>query len=159
VVPLMTATLPGSNGIRHTADLVRATAPSGARVFAMGTMELAWAVDGRSPNPRVVAFVAAALHDLTRPAPPAAVTIRHHTKGLAVSARVAGPDPRVIRVIVRPVGGGRGCTDSPRAVCRLPVPRRPTRYDAVAVDRWGVSQPLTVTLRPGNDRSTGRHAR
>jgi hypothetical protein len=50
--------------------MVRATAPSGGRVFAMGTMELAWALDGldgRSSNPQVVAFVKAALRDLTRP--------------------------------------------------------------------------------------------
>jgi hypothetical protein len=69
VVPLMTALIPGSNGVTHSADMVRATAPSGGRVFAMGTMELAWALDdlgGRSPNPQVVAFVKAALRDLTR---------------------------------------------------------------------------------------------
>ena len=72
VVPLMTALIPGSNGVSHSADMVRATAPSGGRVFAMGTMELAWALgdlDGRSRNPQVVAFVKAALRDLTRPAP------------------------------------------------------------------------------------------
>jgi hypothetical protein len=68
VVRLMTARNPGSDGVPHSADMVRATAPSGARVFAMGTMELAWALgdmDGRSPNPQVVAFVEAALRDLT----------------------------------------------------------------------------------------------
>ena len=73
VVPLMTALIPGSDGVTHSADMVRATAPSGDRVFAMGTMELAWALDdldGRSPNPQVVAFVKAALRDLTRPAMP-----------------------------------------------------------------------------------------
>jgi N,N-dimethylformamidase beta subunit-like, C-terminal len=72
VVPLMTALIPGSDGVTRSADMVRATAPSGGRVFAMGTMELAWALDdldGRSPNPQVVAFVKAALGDLTRPAP------------------------------------------------------------------------------------------
>jgi len=66
----MTARLTGSDGVFHSADMVRATAPSGARVFAMGTMELAWALDdldGRSPNPNVLAFVAAALRDLMRP--------------------------------------------------------------------------------------------
>jgi N,N-dimethylformamidase beta subunit-like protein len=71
VVPLMTALLPGSNGVRHSVDMVRATAPSGGRVFAMGTMELARALDGldgRSPNPQMVAFVKAALRDLTHPA-------------------------------------------------------------------------------------------
>jgi hypothetical protein len=69
VVPLMTTHLRGSDGVTHSADMVRATAPSGGRVFAMGTMELAWALDGlggRSPDPRVVAFVKAALRDLTQ---------------------------------------------------------------------------------------------
>jgi hypothetical protein len=57
--------------VSHSADMVRATAPNGGRVFAMGTMELASALgdlDGRSANPQVVALVKAALSDLTRPA-------------------------------------------------------------------------------------------
>jgi hypothetical protein len=140
VVPLMTTLLPGPDGVTHSADMVRATAPSGGRVFAMGTMELAWALDdldGRSPNPQVVAFVKAALRDLTRPAPPAALIIRHRATGLIVSARLRAPDPRILRVIVRPVRGGRGCADSLRSVCRLPLPRRATRYAAVAIDQWG----------------------
>jgi hypothetical protein len=149
VVPLMTALIPGSDGVLRSADMVRATAPSGGRVFGMGTMELAWALDdlgGRPPDPRVVAFVAAALRDLTRPAPPAAVIIRHRATGLIVSARLSAPDPRVVRVMVRPVRGGRGCVDSLRSACRLPLPRRTTRYAAVAIDRWGASQPRTVTV-------------
>jgi hypothetical protein len=144
--------------------MVRATAPSGGRVFAMGTMELAWALDdldGGSPSPKMVAFVKAALRDLVRPAPPAALTIRQSgggreargrdgqsPAGLLVSARLRAADPRVLRVSVRPAGGGRGCVDSLRSVCRLPFPRRTTRYAAVAIDRWGASQPLTVTVRP-----------
>ena len=153
VVPLMTALIPGSDGVRRSADMVRAVAPSGGRVFAMGTMELAWALDnldGRSPNPQVVAFVQAALHDLTRPAPPAGLIIRRRTKVLIVSASLSAPDPRIIRVTVRPVRGGRGCADSLRSVCRLPLPRHTTRYAAVAIDRWGASQPLTVTVHAGS---------
>ena len=71
VVRLMTTSIPGSDGVTHSADLVRATAPSGGRVFAMGTMELAWALDdldGHCADPHVTAFVMAALRDLTRPA-------------------------------------------------------------------------------------------
>jgi hypothetical protein len=71
VVPLMTAVIPGSNGVRHRADMVLATSRSGGRVFAMGTMELAWALDGVAggvPNLQVAALVKAALRDLTRPA-------------------------------------------------------------------------------------------
>jgi hypothetical protein len=104
VVPLMTAVLRGADGARHTADLVRATAPSGGRVLGMGTMELAWALDdldGHTLDPQVVAFVKAALHDLTRPAPPAALILRYRTTGLIVSARLHAPDPRILRVIVR----------------------------------------------------------
>jgi hypothetical protein len=159
VVPLMTALIPGSDGVPRSADMVRATAPSGGRVFAMGTMELAWAfgdLDGRSSNPQVVAFVKAALRDLARPAPPAALIIRHRATGLIVSASLHAPDPRILRVIVRPVRGGRGCADSLRSVCRLPLPRRTTRYAAVAVDQWGASQPLTVTVQPGNDLRSSR---
>ena len=160
VVPLMTARIPGSNGVPHTADMVRATAPSGGRVFAMGTMELAWALDdlaGRSPSPQVAAFVKAALRDLTRPAPPAALIIRHRATGLTVSARLRAPDPRIVQVIVRPLRGGRGCVDSLRSVCRLPLPHRATRYAAIAVDQWGASQPLTVTVRQaGGAAAAGR---
>jgi hypothetical protein len=117
----------------------------------MGTMELAWALDdldGHSPNPQVVAFVEAALRDLTRPAPPAALIIPHRATGLIISARLSAPDPRIVRVIVRPLRGGRGCADALRSVCRLTLPRRTTRYAAVAIDQWGASQPLTVTVQP-----------
>jgi hypothetical protein len=157
VVPLMTALLPGSNGVSHSADMIRATAPSGGRVFAMGTMELAWALgdlDRRSRNAHVVAFVTTALRDLTRPAPPAALMIRHSGTGLIVSARLRAPDPRILRVIVRALNGGRGCADGLRPVCRLPLPRRTIRYAAVAIDQWGLSQPLTVTVQPRKDLHT-----
>jgi hypothetical protein len=155
VVALMTAVVPGEHGVPRSADMVRATAPSGGRVFAMGTMELAWALDGldgRSPDPHVVAFVDAALRDLTRPAPPAALVIRHRATGLIFSARLRAPDPRIVRVSVRAVGGGRRCMDSLRSVCRLPLPHHTTRYAAVAIDRWGTSEPLTVTVQAGNAR-------
>jgi len=89
VTPLMTTRIAGSDGVTHSADMVRATAPSGGLVFAMGTMQLAWALDdlgGRSPDPRVVAFVKAALRDLTRPA---ARDI--HATRAALSGRVSAP--------------------------------------------------------------------
>jgi len=149
VVPLMTARIPGSDGVPHSADMVRATAPSGGRVFAMGTMELAWVLDdrdGRTPNRQVVAFVDAAVRDLTRPAAPAALRIRRGARALIITARLRARDPRIVRVSVRPVGGGRGCADSLRSVCRLPLPHHTTRYAAVAIDQWGASPPLTVTV-------------
>ena len=157
VVPLMTALITGSDGVLHSADMIRANAPSGGRVFAMGTMELAWALDdldGRSANPQVVAFVKAALRDLMRPAAPAALMIRHHATGLIVSARLHAEDPRIVRVIVRAARGGRECADSLRSECRLPLRRRATRYAAIALDRWGASQPLTVTVQAVDPRAT-----
>jgi hypothetical protein len=128
----------------------------------MGTMELAWALDdldGRSPNPQVVALVKAALGDLTRPAAPAALMIRHRTTGLIVSARLSAADPRIVRVIVRPATGRRGCADGLRSVCRLLLPRGTTRFAAVAVDPWGASQPLTVTVQAGDDLGPHRFPR
>jgi hypothetical protein len=38
-------------------------------------------------------------------------------------------------------------------VCRLPLSRRTTRYAAVALDEWGASQPLTVTVQTGKPSS------
>jgi hypothetical protein len=114
-VPLMTALLPGSNGVRHSPDMVRATAPSGGRVFAMGTMELAWALDdldGRSPNLQVVAFVKAAFSDLTRPIPsrfdnPAS------RDGLVVPARLRTPRP------ADPLSSLRGAAHLPRSAANV----------------------------------------
>lgn len=152
VVPLMHAALPGSDGNPTTADMVRAISPSGAITFAMGTMELGWALDsfgGHTVNPQVVAFVDAALDDLTRPAEPAEVTFRHGGRRLLVSARLLSHDPRILRISVFPLHGGPGCLDALRTVCRLPIPRHVTRYAAVAVDRWGESAPLIAAVAPG----------
>jgi hypothetical protein len=150
VVSLMHAVYPGSDGVDRSADLVRATADSGARVFAMGTMELAWVLDNRlglgSPDPRVQAFIRAALADLTSPAPPARLTARRAGAELLISARLRAADPRILRVSVRQLGAGRGCADALRTTCRLSSPARGARYAGVAVDPWGRSQPLVVRL-------------
>ena len=95
VEPLMTTHLAGSDGVTHSADMVRATAPSGGEVFAMGTMQLAWALDdlgGYSPNRQVVALVKAALRDLTAPAKthPLKDPAAQHT-GHAASPRLGSP--------------------------------------------------------------------
>jgi hypothetical protein len=70
VVQLMHAVYPGSDGVERSADMVRATSPSGAQVLALGTMELSWTLDsysGETSDPRVQAFVTAALNYLSRP--------------------------------------------------------------------------------------------
>lgn len=170
VQPLMHAMARGADGVPRAADMVRATAPSGAVVFALGTMELGRALDdfaGRTPDPRVRALITAALSDLERPAPPARLVIRRAGPPLVIrrvrppfpvrrarpqlliSARLHSPDPRVARVEVDPVGGGPGCADALHSVCRLPAPERPVSYAAVAIDSWGRSHPLLVTVRPG----------
>jgi hypothetical protein len=152
VVPLMHAEEPGPDGVLRSADMVRGTARSGARVFAMGTMELAFALDdrdGNRPNPRVTAFVDAALNDLLRPAPPVTLRSRAVGRRLVLWARLAAHDPRVLRVSVRALGGGHGCRDALRVVCRVPLPPHAARYAAVAIDPWGRSQPLVTTVRPG----------
>jgi hypothetical protein len=145
VVPLMHAVPPGSDGVPRSADMVRATAPSGGLVFAMGTMELGWALDGFGggrPNPRVRAFVKAALRGLMRPAAPARLIIRRTRNGLAITVRLRSSDPRILRVSIRPLGGGSGCRDALHASCRLSARRRAVRYSAVAIDPWGASLPL-----------------
>jgi len=151
VVPLMHAALPGSDGNPTTADMVRAVSPSGAITFAMGTMGLGWAIDsfgGHTVNSQVVAFVDTALKELTRPAEPATLSLRRGGRRLLVSAHLWSHDPRITRVSVFPVGGGPGCLDALHALCRLPLPRRPTRYAAVAQDRWGSSAPLIALVWP-----------
>ena len=146
-IPLMHAVYAGADGVPRSADMVTATASSGGRVLAMGTMELGWALDsfgGHTTNLQAQAFVDAALADLTKPAPPARLIIRRTRTALFIAARLRSNDPRVVRVSVRPVGGGGGCRDALHTVCRLPRPRHPMSYAAVTIDRWGRSQPLVV---------------
>ena len=152
VVPLMHAVSPGSDGVNRSADMVRATSASGARVFSLGTMELAWVLDsysGEPPDPRIQGFVRAALANLITPAPPARLVIHHEGGALMVTARLRAHDPRIIRVSLRPVRGAGGCVDALHRQCRLPIRHRAVSYAAVAVDAWGRSEPLTVKIRPG----------
>ena len=143
----------GSDGVPYGADAVRGVARSGARVFASGSLEFAWALDaygGHLPSKRIQVLMENALDDLTRPAPPRPVTVRVGNAGVAVHAR-RRPDPRVRRIAIYVhAGGGRFRPGDPGAelVCR-PVsgPCRDrlragtVRYAAVALDRWGRSAP------------------
>jgi hypothetical protein len=98
-------------GVDENADAVRFTAPSGARVFASGAQKLSWALDDWRPggtisppiavagddtapvDPRMQAFMRNALNDLTRPAPPAGLTVAQTAAGLVVSVAQSA-DPR-----------------------------------------------------------------
>jgi hypothetical protein len=99
-----------------------------------------------TPDPRVQAFVEAALADLTRPAPPARLIARRSGGRLLVFARLRAADARILRVSVRRLGAAGGCADALRSTCRLPITAGRASYAGVAVDRWGRSQPLVVRL-------------
>jgi hypothetical protein len=140
------------------ADAIRYTAASGARVFAAGAQEFSWALDGwraddgiapaapvatdRSApaDPRVQQFMRNALDDLTRPAPPAAVTA--HPEGAVIRVRTGrSSDPRVTSRLVYRIREG----DAPVLVCAhagpclVPRPTAPGTYRFAAefVDVWG----------------------
>ncbi|MES1246193.1 MAG: N,N-dimethylformamidase beta subunit family domain-containing protein [Actinomycetota bacterium] len=146
------------------ADAVKWTAPGGGRVFATGAYAFTLALDAyRSDgtlgpqfpvgvdrdapvDPRVQRFMANALDDLTRPAPPARV-LRVRRDG-RWRVRTGWPDDgRVVsrlvyRVLLR--DGSRTLVCSGHAPCYPPPAAAPGTYDFEVsyVDRWGaVSAP------------------
>ena len=141
----------GEDGAPHPADAVRGTARSGARMFASGSIQFAWALDpygGHVASQRIQVLMENAIDDLTRPAPPRPVTATAGHAGVKVRARPRR-DPRVrrIAIYVHP-GSGRFPTGDPAArllckrtsgTCRDRRRTRTVRYAAVALDRWGRS--------------------
>ena len=135
------------------ADAIRYTDPSGARVFASGSHQWSWALDsfrygsqgGDVPaDPRIQRFMTNALDDLTRPAPPTAVTALVRRSGVVLAA-ARTEDPRVtgVRFLRRPggrvvCGGSSGCTDRPPGHLTY-------AYEAVTVDPWRISFPRMAT--------------
>jgi hypothetical protein len=134
-------------------ESVTYTAPSGARVFASGSLEFSWALDDYRSNgdgfttpvdSRVQQFVRNMLADMTRPEPPLSV-VPIQIKAKTVRVRVRWPDdPRIEGALVY---RERGTTLVP--VCRRPVRNcvetlkaGTYRYQAVLVDGWGVSTPV-----------------
>jgi hypothetical protein len=153
VTRLLRALPTGSDGVPHAADAVRAVARSGARVFASGSLEFAWALDsygGHLASQRIQVLMENALDDLTRPAAPRPVDVTVGRSGTSVRAH-RRPDPRVRRIAIYVhAGPGQFLPGGPGAelVCRLPSGtcrdhRRAglVRYAAVAIDRWGKSAP------------------
>lgn len=143
----------GIDGQVHPADAVRGVARSGARMFASGSLQFAWALDaygGHVPSKRVQVLMENALDDLTRPAPPRPVTVTVGNAGVSVRAR-RRQDPRVRRVAiyVHPGGGGFDLRDPDVELvcrpisgsCRDRLRGGNVRYAAVAIDRWGTSAP------------------
>jgi hypothetical protein len=139
------------------ADAVRFTAPSGARVFAAGSFQLVWALDGwrsdgslgpeppTSPwqgvpvDPRIQQFVRNALADLSRPAAPVGVKVRETGSQLIVSA-TASVDPRVtnfVAAVRTTTGWTRLCHGT--TLCAGLIPRNVTLPPTVGIvnrDLW-----------------------
>jgi hypothetical protein len=144
------------------ADAVGYVAPSGARVFAAGSLQFSWGLDdfgltsmghAQPADPRLQQFVRNMLADMTRPAAPLALEARlRRRRRVRVVVRTA-PDPRVQAVLVlRHAGPDPFSPADPgvETVCRIVtgtcldrLPGRGTfRYAAVAVDEWGTSAPV-----------------
>jgi hypothetical protein len=152
------------SGPSGEASAVRYVAPSGARVFASGSLQFAWGLDtfateeeghANPPDPRLQQFMQNAIADMTRPAPPA--TVAPSLAGRTVSVDVSQPvDPRISEVdVYRHEGPGafatiqatKICAGAPAAPCTEPEPpgHRTYVYAAVAVDQWGESAPADST--------------
>jgi hypothetical protein len=141
------------------AEATRYVAPSGARVFASGSLQFSWGLDAfgtaehghTGADPRLQQFMRNALDDLGRPASPAPVAARA-TPGLAVVSPTRSPDPRIEEIVVLRREGAQTFDPAEAGaavVCRattLPchdrVPgHRVYRYAATAIDRWASSKP------------------
>ena len=144
----------GVDGKVHPADAVRGVASrSGARMFASGSLQFAWALDGYGdhlPSRRIQVLMRNALRDLTRPAPPRPFEVTVGRSGVALHAH-RRRDARVRRIAIyvhrggarfRPRGPGSTLVCRPRAgACRDRLRGGLVRYAAVAIDRWGTSAP------------------
>jgi hypothetical protein len=154
VTRLLHANLKGVDSKPHAADAVRGVAArSGARMFASGSIQFAWALDsygGHEPSSQVQGLMKNALRDLTLPAAPRRLKATGSRTGTALQAtRVR--DPRVRRIAVYAHHGrARFALGAPGVtlVCRTRSGNchdrrraRPVRYAAVALDRWGSSAP------------------
>jgi hypothetical protein len=141
------------------ADAIRYVDPSGARVFASGSHQFSWALDGFRveslpgintgndvpADPRVQKFMANALDDLTRPAPPSRLTAGSSPAGVSLDATLLA-DPRVTGVrIVRYLSGSTEavpvCETVDGTCLDRPPGHRSYTYAAVAEDPWGISAP------------------
>ena len=149
------------SGPSGDASAVRYVAPSGARVFASGSLQFAWGLDtfateeeghADPPDPRLQTFMRNALADLTGPAPPTSLTPAITGARVQV-AFPPEPDPRIKEIAVFRHEGVNAfaladavqvCRGGANAACTEPEPpgHRTYRYAAVATDEWGQSAPV-----------------
>ena len=143
-------------GVDQNGDAVRFTAPSGARVFASGAQQFAWALDdwrsdgtlfpvppiepwhGVPVDPRLQQFMRNALDDLTRPPAPAGLTA--HRVGRQLQVSVSQPADRRVTGFVAAVKIGdrwaRLCRGTSSCTGALPPGRGPKAVGAVNIDVW-----------------------
>jgi hypothetical protein len=144
-------------GVDQDGDAVRFTAPSGARVFAAGSLQFSWTLDewrssgslaptpgpnlpwqGVPADPRMQQFMRNALRDLQSPAVPAGLTVVRGADGVHVSV-VASPDPRDLGFVAAARIGDRWvriCHGVSSCVGRLPPGTGLVPVGAVMVDVW-----------------------
>jgi hypothetical protein len=154
------------HGIDQNGDAVRFTAPSGARVFASGAQQFAWALDawrsdgtlfpepptkpwrGVPVDPRLQQFMRNALDDLTRPPAPAGLTARR--QGDQVQVSVSQPaDPRVLRFVAGVRIGNRWirlCHGTSSCTGTLLPGVDPEKVGTVNVDVWHRRSAASFTL-------------
>jgi hypothetical protein len=153
------------------ADAVRYVDPSGARVFASGSHQFSWALDGfrggqGSAVPvdaRVQRFMQNVLDDLSRPAPPTSVQARLVTTGVSIAATVAA-DPRLRGVaLFRIARKGEPvpiCAHHATTCVDRPPGHRVYTYAAATEDQWSRSSlsstaPVAVPNTPPSVRIVG----
>lgn len=158
------------HGIDQNGDAVRYSAPSGARVFASGSMQFSWALDDWRPDgmispllnvvsdrtapadPRVQQFMRNALDDLTRPPAPQNMTLTQSAKGLTVTI-AAGTDPRSRGFVARRRVGSAWiplCRGVVTCTARLPRTPGLVVVGAVSLDAWhrdSAADYATITTR------------
>jgi hypothetical protein len=144
------------------ADAVAYMAPSGARVFATGTIRFSLGLDPGSAtgDPRLRRFMRNALDDLTRPAPPTLIHASWTSRGTQI--RVQRHLDRRVHVVAVYAHEGSGAfthsTPGVRLVCTTKIGTcldrnasgaRDVRYAAIVRDRWRASVPtLSAPLAP-----------
>ena len=143
-------------GVDEDGDAVRFTAPSGARVFAAGSLSFSWTLDdwrsdgslgpkppvepwrGVPADPRMQQFMRNALRDLQSPAAPAGLTAVPRADGVHVSV-TASTDPRVLGFVAAARVDGRWvrlCHGVSSCVGQLPPGTGRVPVGAVDVDTW-----------------------